>query len=239
MSQRRSYVFAADGTVIFDVLGADPDGETIEDEDLDEGDGTDGEDEGEDEGEEDENSEETVESLKTALAEMTEKHDRVFRRMQRADRAKTLANQKLKDLESGDGAKLLAAANAKIAELETKLSSAGGQDKSSIVREEFRDTAGFSWHNPKLAFSLLELDEVDVDEKTGKVDSASLKDAMKDLAKAHPYLVKTEEKKPENDDEDTDKPEPTASGSRTAGKRRKTVDEKALARKYAVLSSRS
>lgn len=240
MCQRRSYVFAADGSIIWDVIGADSEDEGTDDEDgADEGDLDGDDDEDGDEGDGEEDGDETVETLKTKLADMEDKYNRTFRRMQRADRAKTLANKKLQDYENGDGAKELAAAKAKITELETKLASAGGQDKSTIVREEFRDMDGFSWHNPKLAFSLLELDEVDVDEKTGKVDPDSLKDAMKDLAKNHPYLVKAKTEKP-GKDEETEEDEKPASGANFSGKRRKNnLDKAALARKFPALASRS
>lgn len=241
MSQRRSYVFAADGSIIWDIIGADSEGDGAG-EDGDEDEILDDDEDGNDDGDEgDDDGEETVESLKSQLAEMTEKYERTFRRMQRADRAKTLANKKLKDLEeSKDGAAELAAANAKIADLEQKLAQAGGQDKTSIVHEEFRDSTEFSWHNPKLAFSLLNLDEVDVDDK-GKVDKASLKDAMKDLAKDHPYLVKAKDDTGRGDeDEDEDEGEkPKASGQNFGGKRRKSkIDRVALSRKYPVLSTR-
>lgn len=246
-SPRLSIVTLDDGTIIHDVIGMDPEDEddTDEDEsDEDENDdesGSDEEDEDDSDGDDDEDS---VEDLRSQLADAETARRKAHRRMQRADRAKALAEKQVKELKKSDDKKALAQRDARIEELETQLAAAGGNDKTSTVREEFRDLTGFKWHNPRIAFSLLELDEVDVDEK-GNVDSESLTDAVNDLAKSHPYLLVDDSKgsgKGEDDDDDEDdagdqrKP---SSGFHSNGRRRKKkIDRKSMSSKYPVLGTR-
>ena len=236
MSHTKSFVVLEDGTVIWDILGADNDDDSDdEDEDDDDTDGDDDEDEDddsdgddEDDSDEDEDEEETVESLKKKLADAEEERDRAIRRMKAADKTAIAANKKADQLrDSSQVAKDLAAAQTEIAELKDKLAKASGQDKASIVREAFRDLTTHDWHDPKVAFQLLNLDEVDVDD-SGKIDESSLKYAVKQLVKNHAYLVR------EKDSKGT-----SASGRNPSGRRRNTLDRKTMERKFPVLASRS
>lgn len=236
MSRTKSFVILEDGTVIWDILGADNDDNSDdEDEDDDDTDGDDDEDEDddsdgddEDDSEDDEDEEETVESLKKKLADTEEERDRAIRRMKAADKTAIAANKKADQLrDSSQVAKDLAAAQTKITELEDKLAKASGQDKASIVREAFRDLTTHDWHDPKVAFSLLNLDEVDVDD-SGKIDESSLKYAVKQLVKNHAYLVREKGNKGTS-----------ASGNNPSRRRRNTLDRKTMERKFPVLASRS
>lgn len=236
MSRTKSFVILEDGTVIWDILGADNDDNSDdEDEDDDDTDGDDDEDEDddsdgddEDDSEDDEDEEETVESLKKKLSDTEEERDRAIRRMKAADKTAIAANKKADQLrDSSQVAKDLAAAQTKITELEDKLAKASGQDKASIVREAFRDLTTHDWHDPKVAFSLLNLDEVDVDD-SGKIDESSLKYAVKQLVKNHAYLVREKGNKGTS-----------ASGNNPSRRRRNTLDRKTMERKFPVLASRS
>ena len=236
MSHTKSFVVLEDGTVIWDILGADNDDDSDdEDEDDDDTDGDDDEDEDddsdgddEDDSDEDEDEEETVESLKKKLADAEEERDRAIRRMKAADKTAIAANKKADQLrDSSQVAKDLSAAQAEITELKDKLAKASGQDKASIVREAFRDLTTHDWHDPKVAFQLLNLDEVDVDD-SGKIDESSLKYAVKQLVKNHAYLVREKGNKGTS-----------ASGNNPSRRRRNTLDRKTMERKFPVLASRS
>ena len=236
MGHTKSFVILEDGTVIWDILGADNDDDSDDededdddtggDDDDDEDDDSDGDDE--DDSDEDEDEEETVESLKKKLADVEEERDRAIRRMKAADKTAIAANKKADQLrDSSQVAKDLSAAQAEITELKDKLAKASGQDKASIVREAFRDLNAHDWHDLKVAFTLLNLDEVDVDD-SGKIDESSLKYAVKQLVKNHAYLVR------EKDSKGT-----SASGRNPSGRRRNTLDRKTMERKFPVLASRS
>ena len=236
MSHTKSFVVLEDGTVIWDILGADSDDDSNDDDEDDddtEGDDEDDEDDDsdgddEDDSDDDEDEEETVESLKKKLADTEEERDRAIRRMKAADKTAIAANKKADQLrDSSQVAKDLSAAQAEITELKDKLAKASGQDKASIVREAFRDLTTHDWHDPKVAFTLLNLDEVDVDD-SGKIDESSLKYAVKQLVKNHAYLVREKGNKGTS-----------ASGRNPSGRRRNTLDRKTMERKFPVLASRS
>lgn len=239
MGHTKSFVILEDGSIIWDVFGADSKDES-EDEDDDEDDGTSGDDDDEDDdddsddgddeddSDEDEDEEETVESLKKKLADIEEERDRAIRRMKAADKTAIAATKKADQLrDSSQVAKDLSAAQTKITELEDKLAKASGQDKASIVREAFRDLTIHDWHDPKVAFQLLNLDEVDVDD-SGKIDESSLKYAVKQLVKNHAYLVREKGSKGTS-----------ASGKNPSGRRRSNLDRKTMERKFPVLASRN
>uniref|UniRef100_A0AAU6R614 Scaffolding protein n=1 Tax=Micrococcus phage Kurnik TaxID=3092208 RepID=A0AAU6R614_9CAUD len=207
-----------------DIVGADSgnqdenNDDDTEDEDLDE---DSQEDEDEDESDEDEDEEDDVDALKEKLATAERERERAHRRMRRADRAKSKADNELKALKEG-GAKELAAAQDKVKDLEAKLAKMTGTDTQTAIREEFRDFTDVQWHNPKVAFALLDLDEIDVDDE-GNVDAASLKDAIETLASKHAYLVKTSTKgKPKDKDEDEDEDEKDKRPNRPSGTRSST-----------------
>lgn len=104
------------------------------------------------------------------------------------------------------------------------------------IRQEFTDLLSkpkqkIKFKDPKIAFKLLDLDDVEVDED-GDVDG--LEDAIKELAEEAPYLLAGNDDKDE-DDEDEDKPKRRTgqrSGSRN-GKSKKP-DQAALIAKYGI-----
>lgn len=229
--------------LVDDIIGADVSSEDDSDNDTEDLDGADGNDDSDDDSDEDDDDDDSEDDddpakLKTKLEEAQAERDKYFRRMRRADRAKSKAENELKVLREG-GSKELADARAEVEKLKAQLASMEGTDRTAIIREEFRDYHDVKWHNPRLAFELLDLDEVDVDDK-GKVDAASLKDAVTQLAKDHPYLVKKDSPSGgEDNDEDNegqDRERRTPSGARSSGSRksRSTVRRKQIADKYGI-----
>lgn len=106
------------------------------------------------------------------------------------------------------------------------------------IRQEFVDfvtspKAKIKFKDPKVAFRLLDLDDVEVDEDDGEVDG--LEDAIKDLAKKAPYLLVDKDEDKDEDDEDEDKPRRRKTGQRTGGTRKKGQPNRdALIKKYGI-----
>lgn len=107
--------------------------------------------------------------------------------------------------------------------------------RKQTIRTEFTDILSqpkqkIKFKDPKVAFRLLDLEEVDVDED-GDVDG--LEDAIKALAKKAPYLLVDDEK--DEDDEDDEQPRRRKTGQRTGGGRGKgKPNETALRKKYNI-----
>lgn len=231
--------------VITDVIGADPDNDdededgVSDDDENEDNSGSDSDDTDEDEDEDDDDEDElSVDELKEKLAEAQRAKATAEYRMRQADRAKTRAVKKLDQVTKTDNSKKdLLAANTRIEELENKLAENSGADTASLVREEFHELDDYNWHNRKLAFSLLDLEDIEVE--NGKVDAVSLKDAVEELAKSHPYLLVSGSKKESDEDTDDDETErkPRRSGNQPR-KRKKATDREAQIRKYPVLASR-
>lgn len=238
MGQRHRAVTLSDGTVVYDVLGAeggneeddiDPDLDDDEDEDLD----------GEEDEDESGTDDPTVDELKSALAEAEAKAERADRRMRRADRAKSKALNELNELKKGGG-KELADAREEIARLQQEIAARSGSDDKSLIRDEFLANDKYTWANRKTAMQLLDLSEVDIID--GRVDPESLTDAMDKLANEHPYLVvkapapKREADVTEDEDEDV---RPSGRQPRTGRRNnRNRTDRQALEKKYPYLAGR-
>lgn len=244
MSQRRRAFRLSDGTIVYDVLGADSGDENEEDDDELDDDELD-EDEDEDDDDEDASKSKkrkTRAELESELAAAIAKADQADRRMRRADRAKSKTVNELNALKSG-GQKELADAQARITELEGQLAEKSGTDTVSIIREEFRDSDKYDWQNRKVAFGLLDLSEVDVDDD-GHVDEDSLADAIEKLAKDHPYLIKKSAADADDDndeDEDDDDEKPARKSGAPVNRRRQSTQQKSQAQlkdKFPILKSR-
>lgn len=248
MSQRRRAFRLSDGTIIFDVLGADSGDENEDDEDEDDLDENESdEDEDEDENEDDDEASKdkkrkTRAELEAELAAATAAAERATRRMKRADRAKSKTVNELNALKTGT-AKDLADAQTKITDLEGQLAAKSGTDSASLIREEFRDSDLYDWHDRKVAFGLLDLSEVDVDDD-GTVDADSLKDAIEALAKDKPYLVKTKAKAKDEDEDDEDDDDKGTKGRRSGAPvngRKRSSQQKSEAQvkdKFPILQGR-
>lgn len=111
----------------------------------------------------------------------------------------------------------------------------------STLRTEFTDlTTGpkalAEFKNPKAAFRLLDLDDVEIDDDG---DIIGLDEAIKALAKSEPYLLvsKDDEKDDDEDDDDEDKPRRRRTGTPAGGSKRKkgNPNREKLVSKYPAL----
>lgn len=107
--------------------------------------------------------------------------------------------------------------------------------RKQTLRTEFNDLLNspkskIKFKDPKVAFRLLDLDDVEVDED-GEVDG--LEDAIKDLAKEAPYLLVGKADKDEDDEDEP--PRRRKTGQRTGGSRSKGKPNRdALISKYNI-----
>jgi hypothetical protein len=161
----------------------------------------------------------------TAAAETIAKsdYDKLFARMQAADRAKTAAEQKLSDIEK---AKLGEVDRLKVDVEELTKKNGELQNELQKVRIEnaFHRENKYTWHDSTDALSFLDMARVTIGED-GKVEG--LKSAIDDVAKRKPHLVK----------KDTG-PEPVASGEPVNGTRKgdqSGPDVKALSKRFPAL----
>lgn len=108
--------------------------------------------------------------------------------------------------------------------------------RKQAIRSEFTEILAnpktkIKFKDPKVAFRLLDLDDVEYDEDEDEVDG--LEDAVKALAKEAPYLLVEDEK--DEDDEDDEKPARRKTGQRTGGSRKKGQPNRdALIKKYNI-----
>ena len=233
MSRRHRTFRLSDGTIVRDILGAeggDEDNDEDEDEDADAG--------GDDDEDEDESPEQTIERLQAELAEATRGRRLSDRQRKKLERELTAAKAELAAARSGkDENEELTEARSRIAELEEQLAERSAKDDESLIREAFRDSDLFAWHNRTTAFKLLDLSDIEVED--GEVSLEDLEEAIKKLAKDHPYLVKTADKA-EDDEDDAEDERPKQSGGTFNGRRssKKKGNEAVLKNRYKVLGTR-
>jgi FtsZ-binding cell division protein ZapB len=151
-------------------------------------------------------------------------YDKLFARMQAADRAKTAAEHKLSEIEK---AKLGEVDRLKVdvEELTKENDQLKTQLQTVRIENAFYRENKHTWHDPADALSFLDMSSVTIGED-GKVEG--LKSAIDDVAKRKPHLVK----------KDTG-PEPVASGEPVNGTRKgdkpESGDMKALAKRFPAL----
>ena len=176
-----------DGTPIYSIMGSDPEGqEGSEDEDSDEEEG-----EGEEDGDDSEEEEKPKPKSKVKPKETPEQK---VRRLNKENQAKRLAleaaEKKLRDIEDADKSEL-EIAKRDLAELEEKTKSYPETLNALRIENAFLKLSGYNWHDPDDALEYLrKTGEVTIDDD-GTVDG--LEQAVKDLAKKKPYLLKGEE----------------------------------------------
>ena len=194
----------------------------MEDPPDDGGDGGDdddtGGDGGDDDGDKGGSDTPSVEDLARQLAE-TEK------RMKAADKRADAAEKKIKDAEKAEQGEL-EQAKTEVEELKASVA-----EKDKVIRElrlnnAFLTANKHTWHDPDTALSLADsggyLEDVVDDE--GQVDKKVLGSALDRLAKDKAYLIKTEEKK--DDDDGTPSGEPAggrSDNSKDAAARKKQL----------------
>lgn len=118
-----------------------------------------------------------------------EEFQKLFQRMQAADRAKTAAEAKLREKERADMDETTRA-KAELEEAKAERQRLEDELKTERLHNAFLASNTITWHDPELAMSHVDLDGVLKDD--GTVDSKALKASIQALAKSKPFLVKTE-----------------------------------------------
>lgn len=134
--------------------------------------------------------------------------ERMRRRMKAADkRADEVAAElkKIQDAKKDD----LTKAQDEVTELKGQVETLQSEVSGLRLQNAFLTSNSQTWHDPDTALALAQtkkyLEDV-VDEESGEVDRPALKKALDRLAKEHPYLVKTEDKKKDEPDEPSGEP---------------------------------
>jgi hypothetical protein len=207
-------LFMWQGQAVYPVFGA-------------EGEGEDGDDSNSDSN--DDGTDDTGDGAEGKGAETVtrEEFDKLRAQLSAADKNKSAAEKRLKEIEDQKKDELTKATEL-VAELQKKQASDAKELAELRLQTAFlRSNTGITWHDPADALDVAErrgyLAEV-VDED-GKVDEAKLTSKLKELAKAKPHLVKTGS---EEQNKDTKKTPPT--GSKVGGKSNTSKDEPDLTR---------
>lgn len=156
--------------------------------------------------------------------------DKLFARMQAADRAKTTAEKALREREQKD----MSEVDRLKAQLEDATSRADGSDdrlKAMIIENAFHRDNTVTWHDVSDAIAALDLSGVEVGED-GKVKGMAA--AIKDVAKRKPHYVKTSSDKDEG--EGTTQPAANgASNGRRKGEKGETFDRQKMVNRFPAL----
>lgn len=158
-----------------------------------------------------------------------EEYEALKARMQAADRRASGAEQKVKDFEK-QGMTELQKAQTEADEHKQAATTLAGENRGLRLQIAFLTSNDVTWHDPEAALRLADLSEVQ--DAEGNIDKAALKKALTDLAKAKPFLVKTEDS---NDDEDEGSPASGGTVGSTGKKKEQGPSDLDLLRKYPAL----
>lgn len=157
--------------------------------------------------------------------------DKLFARMQAADKAKNAAEQKLRDKEQAEMSEL-DRAKAQLETEKARADEAVEKLKAMVIENAFHRDNKFSWHDVGDAIAALDLTGVEVSDD-GKVSGMAA--AIKDVAKRKPHYVKSKEEK---EDQGEGEGPPAANGA-SNGKRKgasgETPDVKKLVARFPAL----
>jgi hypothetical protein len=157
--------------------------------------------------------------------------DKLFARMQAADRAKNAAEQKLKEKEQAEMGEL-DRAKAVAEEATKRADEAEGKLKAMVIENAFHRENKFDFHDVSDAVAALDLSTVEIGDD-GKVKGMAA--AIKEMVKRKPHYVKS---KREEDEGEGDDP-PAANGAqngRRKGQQSETFDAKKMAQRFPALS---
>lgn len=157
--------------------------------------------------------------------------DKLFARMQAADRAKNLAETALREKEKAEMSDL-DRTKAELEDERKKAEEAAAQVKTMMVENAFHRENKFAWHDVSDAIAALDLSGVEVTED-GKVTGMAA--AIKDVAKRKPHYVKSKQEGSEEGDGDGP---PAANGhnnGRRKGDKGEALDRAKLAQRFPAL----
>lgn len=217
--KNRKGIELEDGRIIWQMMGAEGEGDPADDENENE------------EEDNDEDDESESDSKKKPEDEIESSYKK---RMRAADRRAAALEAKLQEIEL--------AGKSELEQTKVKLeqSEAANQELaqrlSTLQRERsFLGSNTVTWHDPEIAMSKLDWDSI-IDED-GDVNQGTLEKAIKDLAKNKPFLVKSETTSSEDNKPDGENAR-QPSGSKVGNGKKQTkesVDREALLRKYPAL----
>jgi hypothetical protein len=226
MSQRLLKFPLSDDAILLPFFMGAAEGDDVEEE-------TDTDGDGDSEDDKDGNTDSDGDTDKSGTVSPDE-YEKLKKRMQAADRRASQAEAKAKQYEDRDK-DALEVASERIKELEAAVKAKEEVLRKQGLENAFHASNTITWHNPSLALKELDLDGVQ-DEETGEIDRTALKRNIEKLAKAQPYLVKT--------DADSNGGKPKGkSGSNPGGSPQgnnggKDADRALLEKKYPALRGR-
>lgn len=198
-------VVLGDGTPIFSIQGSDPGGqEGQENEDPDS--------EEEDDEEEGEESEEDEKPKPKPKSKTKETPDQMRRRLNREAKehreAREAAEARLREIEDKDKSEL-EITKRDLEELKKKTENFDSTLNELRIENAFLKLTGYNWHDPEDALDRIRKDPDVTINSDGSVDG--LEDAVKELAKRKPYLLKAKE------DEEEEEPRSRRNGGAPRG----------------------
>lgn len=154
-------------------------------------------------------------------------------RMQAADKNRSAAEKKVKEYEDKDRSDLEKAQRdlKEKSELADKLEK---QLAKQTIHNKFLASNKHTWHDPETALALLDMTEVQIEED-GKV--TGLEDAIENLAKSKPFLIKDEGGKQDKDEKKNKGGRPSGSQPPSNGSNQnRDTDRDKLLKKYPQLA---
>lgn len=157
-------------------------------------------------------------------------YEKLLARMKAADKAKSVAENKLRE---HDQAKLsdLEKAQAQVDELTKRATAAEEKLKNTLIENAFHRSNKFEFHDVADAISALDLTGVEIDDD-GKV--TGMEAAIKDVVKRKPHFVKSQKEK------DAGNGAPAANGAlngtRKGDEKQQQANRAALAKRFPALN---
>lgn len=131
--------------------------------------------------------------------------DEIIARLAKRDKERDAQLEELlKDKKKAEDAKLSEEDLRKkeLTEAQERVDRLTAGQRKLVARNAFLESNEYDWQNPGVALRLIDLDSLEIEEQDGEMqikDSKELKKLLDDLAKQHPYLLKSS--KDEEEDE--------------------------------------
>lgn len=219
-----------DGTAVYPLRGAEKD-DDADDSDDDSTDDADDEDDEDDKDDDDKSDLSKIADPKDRrIAELSDESAkrRLRNKQLKADFEKTQAELKaLKDKDKSESEKI----KEELEELKKEREKLATANERGAIERAFLKNNKIKWHNPDAALKLVDLSEVEYDPENG--DVSGMADAVKKLAKEHPYLVDTG--KDSEDDEGGKGGTPTGGTPGTGKPKGRNAERARLVKRFPVL----
>jgi hypothetical protein len=164
-----------------------------------------------------------------------EDYDKILKRMQAADRRADDAEKKIREQEDAKKDDLTKAQD-RVTELEQSVEEMTGTIRTLRLENAFLTSNKHTWHDSDIALNLAQSKgyiDSDIVAEDGSVDKVALGKALDRLAKEHGYLVKTEDKKK---DDEPGGPSGEPAGGRSDNSKDEKARRKALESRFPVLT---